>query len=186
MELQTMIAAMTERNLCTYFTLTLLGLSEHSFGENNFINSYMSRDGKTIYVQVKDFDRIPFQNKEGGTLLVSTSDSKYISYQFPELWDKDIQCFLRGKYSLMTDSAKSTIIAYSGLQNKQPGNGGKYTDFRLIALSRNPILKQVWRDHLYDENDRRCILDEDPDIELLEAPRDCTFFNEEIKYTETL
>lgn len=188
MELQHMITAMKEVNLCSYFLLPLLGLSKLSFGENNFVNSYLSEDGSQIYVRVYRVADVPGGVRLGVTKVVTADKQEYLLFNFPDMWKEDIETFMEGKYSLLSDSAKQIIRTTSGLDYKGLGEDGKYyTDFRIIALTRNPDLVAEWKSHLYDPNDRGlCILDTDPTIELLEAPGDYMFFRGQIEYTETL
>jgi len=185
MELHKMIAAMKQVNLCSYFLLPLLGLSERSFGKSNFINSFVSEDGQYIYVRVYQSKVVPEDVRQGSVLVVTVDREEYLSFAFPELWKEDVQFFMSGKYSLMSKSAKHFICTYSGLEYKIERDGMHYTDFRLIALSRHPVLIEEWKRHLYNDNELS-ILDTDPTIELLEAPEDYTFFKKQVDYTETL
>lgn len=185
MELKTMIAAMTEVNLCSYFLLPLLGLSSESFGEGNFINSYLSKDKKLLYVHFHNLDYVPAIAKEGRSLAVTASGQQYLIFAFSDMWQKDVELFSQGKYSKMTEEAKNTIRTYSGLYYKENVDGVPSTDFRLIALTRNEVLIEEWKSHLYDPNEY-CILDTDPTTELLEAPKESTYFNEEVITYKTL
>jgi hypothetical protein len=185
MELQKMIKAMTEVNLCTYFLLPLLGLSEHSFGESNFINSFLSEDGESIYVRVYNAKYVPEGVRQGSVLVMTTDKEEYLEFYFPDLWVEDVRHFMDGKYSLMSDSAKHFIRLNSGLEYQEERNGLQFSDFRLIALSRSPVLIEEWKRHLYNEGELS-ILDTDPTTELLEAPEDYMFFKKQVDYTETL
>lgn len=176
---------MRQVNLCTYFLLPLLGVSEKSFGDNNFINSFIAKDGESIYVKVYRADNVPEGIRQGATLVVTVDKEEYLCFSFPELWEEDVYLFLQGKYSKMSSSAKDLIYKYSGLEYKVSKGELQYTDFRLIALSRHPILIEEWKRHLYDDGELS-ILDTDPTIELLEAPEDYTFFTQQVDYTETL
>ena len=186
MELQTMITVMKNVNLCTYFMLPLLGLSEHSFGERNFINSYISRDGDCIYVRVYSKHLLPSSIRSGNNLVTTLFDEEYLVLPFPPLWREDIEKFLNGKYSQMSLPAKELIVQHSGLEYKAKGESGtQLTDFRLIALTRHPNLLAYIKDALYDPGEY-CILDEDETTELLEAPGDYMYFREPIVKEETL
>ena len=186
MELQKMITAMKSVNLCTYFLLPLLGLSENSFGKSNFINSFVSENGQNIYVRVYQSKHVPEGVRQGAVLVVTVDKEEYLSFDFPELWKEDVQLFIDGKYSQMSKSAKVFICNYSGLEYKiEREDGLQYTDFRLIALFKHPMLIEEWKKHLYDEGELS-ILDTDPTLELLEAPKDYVFFNKQVDYTETL
>jgi hypothetical protein len=72
-------------------------------------------------------------------------------YYIPDRWDQDVQLILKGKYGDLSEAAKSMIRTYSGLPyrlqmppdtvNDHP-EGYLYTDYRLLALDRDPTLRR--------------------------------------------
>ncbi len=179
-----MITVMKEVNLCTYFLLPLLGLSERSFGEGNFTNSFLDRAEPFIYVGVSNLDRIPLDVRQGSSKIVAIDGTTYLRFRFPDLWALDIKKFAEGKYSTMSSTAKQAIRTYSGLMYKEEREGMMYSDFRLTALERSPALVEELKNHLYSDKDSSygvTILDTDPTTELLEAPGYYMFFNKEIE-----
>lgn len=179
-----MITAMKEVNLCTYFLLPLLGLSEYSFGEGNFTNSFVDRNGEFLYVAIHSFDLVPLDVRQGVEKVKTTDGTLYMRFRFPDLWKADIERFAKGKYSTMSTTAKQAIRTYSGLMYKDEREGTMYTDFRLVALERSQSLVDELKSHLYSEQDFArgvTILDTDPTTELLEAPGYYMFFNKEIE-----
>lgn len=175
-----MITAMKEVNICTYFLLPLLGLSEHSFGENNFKDSYVSEDGQYIYVGVHSVIVVPFGVRQDVPVVRTIDGEAYLKFKFPELWKNDVKLFLEGKYSKMSHYAKTAIRSHSGLMYKQEQGDTFFTDFRLVALDRSPDLIAEWNKHLYGEGSVS-ILDIDPTIELLEAPDYRIYFRKEVE-----
>lgn len=179
-----MLTTMRETNLCTYFLLPLLGLSEHSFGEGNFQNSFIHKDERSIYVSIHHLNLVPPSVRQGVT-VVETGDCIYLRFTFPEMWYKDFDLFIEGKYSKMSLTAKQAIKSYSCLMYKVEMEGTVYTDFRITALERSPDLIEEWKTHLYGVRDVS-VLDTDPTTELLEAPGDYMFFNKTIQSSVTL
>lgn len=181
-----MVKCMKEVNLCSYFLLPLIGLSEHSFGESNFCNSYLAADEKAIYVKVYSTGLLPEEVKPDRALISVTGDS-YLKYYFPAMWEEDFDKFRAGLYSRMSDSAKECIVQHSGLQYQvlYESSPVPFTDFRLLALVRSEVLRNEWRRHLYDPHEH-CLLDTDSGLELLDAPGDYMFFADRITAEEVL
>lgn len=163
---------LAKHNLCTYYILPLLRLSFRDFGgETNFKNSYLSKDCKKIYVQVvnplfvwKGYAPHKVHNLE-------TSDV-YIELDIPSEFEDDVQNFLKGKYSQLSNDAKRMIITHSGLlwRRMLPGETLPITDIRLLALDKgNSDLKVFWEKVIGTELD--------PDTELMSKPEENTFLD---------
>ena len=156
------IQKISEDNLCTYFVLPLLKLSKISFIKSNFVETYLTHDGSHIVVQVYDLTLL-----SRGVSVHPNFKSMYIKdgffylvYEIPKVWDNDVKLFMKGKFSSMTLKAHTMIRTYSGLDyKKKTGNGTTVTDGILLALTRSPMLRQMWIDEFklretdLDEND---------------------------------
>lgn len=100
-----------KQNLVTYFILPMLQLNKSSFGADNFINSYLDKEGYVIV------------NTEKSVLVTNTiynspwyitdyeRENKSIAYVFgiPEEYKPDINLFNEGKYSELSTKAKIEI-----------------------------------------------------------------------------
>jgi len=79
----------------------------------------------------------------------------YIVFKIPVKWAPDVELFSQGKYSKMSEHAKDTIMTYSGLSSKRRTADGKIiTDMKLLALSRNPMMMEMWKSILYTSKSR--------------------------------
>ena len=177
MSLPLLVSTMLERNLCTYFVLPLLGFCYKDFGADNATDTYMSQCGRRIWVKVKDVNLVPIELRAAAIHFYTDETAAFFCYLLPISWHYDIEHFLQGRYSRFSEEALDLIGRYSGLAYFSLENGDVYTDFRLQALYRTPKVLQMWKRHLYDE-DEPCILDIEPDAELLEGPRPSLFFDE--------
>ena|ERR1700761_469358 len=138
-------------NLCTYFVLPLLKLSKFSFINSNFVNTYLTKEGSQIVVQVYDITLLSravyiHPNFKG---VYTKEGFYYVMYDIPRHWKTAVEFFLKGKYSRMSNIAHNMIRIYSGLPYKEKGTDMKVrTDGRLLALTRDPVLKKMWVDTL--------------------------------------
>lgn len=136
-------------NKSVYFILPLTGLSKSSYGEDNFLNSYVSYNAKIVAVvkdkeaagnymdhefYVTDFD-VQITDEITGTAIV---------YNIPKQFEGDLSKFLDGKYSEMSLEAKQTIYANSGLPYRfvVPGQKSVNTHKLLLVLEKSPVLKR--------------------------------------------
>lgn len=144
------IEAINANTLCTWYVLPLIGLNKFNFQEGNFINSYITVDGKYIVVEVADWNLCPgipshkqFCRKEVG------DNCDRIVFEIPELWREDMGNFLKGLYSRMSEYAKQMIKEGSGLKYESLDDAGnRRTDAVLLALDKHPILRQQWTNEL--------------------------------------
>lgn len=155
----TIIEELKQENLCTHFILPLLKISKSSFVKSNFINSYLTHDRLSIIVVVHDMSLLSRKTLCHPNFICHKIENKDVAiiYEIPLKWLADTQLFCRGKYSLMSNQAKSMIQSYSGLEYKVRKGTKVITDARLLALERNPILLEAWIRELavttLDEND---------------------------------
>lgn len=148
-----LIAFIHLENLSTYYILPLMELPKRKFGDSNFFNSYLSLDGKFLYVLVYDLNlvqdpwvlRHPNFRKSWYTINGAT-----LMYRIPATWRHEVHCYLTGKYTLFTDEAKEIIHNSSGLCYRTiTEDGGYYTDPVLLALDRSPELLR-WLEAEFD------------------------------------
>lgn len=163
-------------NLCTYFVLPLLRLNKFSFISSNFIESYLTADGRCIIVHVYDttlISRTVF-NHPGYVGCVQNADNTiYIIYTLPPARYHDVQKFIEGKYSKMTETTKDLIRALSTLDYRYAGNdkAAITTDGRLLALERHPALREAY------EREFQLDVRLSPDDELLNPPGPRSFID---------
>lgn len=169
MDTQKLIAELHRENLCTYFVLPLLKINKDIFVSGlNFVDSFLTRDGKDIFVWVNEttffLNRVAL-NPQFETTWNDTSGNKYIQFSIPEKWHADVQLFIKGKYSLMSEKAKQMIRQHSGLQYRERRETDKVivTDIRLLALNRSIAVRELWQVHYgvtLDEHDELLSLPE--------------------------
>jgi hypothetical protein len=178
METSPFIRKVNECNLCTWYILPLIGLNKFSFNEANFINSYLTRDGQYIVVEVADRNLCGsvtfnssfsgFKQKNGMDLLV---------FVIPGAWTRDVKDFMEGRYSQMSEYAKQLIRDGSGLRYDMPDEfDNRITDARLMALEKHPALRNQWLAELEVETPVKGFrLEIDDDTELLSIPSENSY-----------
>lgn len=182
MNTQKLIQELHRENLCTYFILPLLRLNKKSFVHaDNFINSYLTRDGDYIFVRVND--TLFFMEKISMHPLYlaiwkDLSGGEYIQFSIPAKWQKDVQTFIKGKYSQLSAEAKEMIQQHSGLlyRVRRIPDNVPITDVRLLALDRSVAVRDLWAAHYglsFDEED-----------ELLSIAEGKAFINMELLFKE--
>lgn len=115
----------------------------------NFVSSYITQDGKYITVQVYDItllSRGVYMHPDFKRLYIKDGFF-YLVYSLHQ-WEKDIDLFIKGKYSKLSHKAIKFIRTYSGLNYKTKVNGKLNTDARLLALNRDPVLVEFWEREL--------------------------------------
>ena len=143
-------------NIANYYMLSLLRLDKTSFGKNNFVNTYVTKD-KEIVVEVLTEDLIPeiiFKHEDYQTDFVDSTEEEnrvIILFSVPKKFEKEYELFMAGKYSQFSDEAKKLIIQYSvnsGLKYRVPedpkdkSNRRFITDRRLRALTKDEVLRK--------------------------------------------
>lgn len=169
--LESLIEELKSENLCTHFVLPLLRLNKFSFITSNFVDSYLTREGDKIVVQVIEPQLLSSsitQHRNFRYSAVSTDGMKYyLVFQLPRRWKRDIQLFMEGKFSKMSVSCKEMITCFSGLLYREKQDDKVLTDGKILALERHPLLKYLWETELNIE-----LAD---DAELLGIPPDRSY-----------
>jgi hypothetical protein len=117
-----------------------------NFGESNFVNCYVTLEGRHLLVHVRDTTETedPYHSKYYKcTMLI---DGKhYLVFNLPSKWKHTFEMFLMGQYSQFTKAAKAMIIQYSGLNWKQPTDKShvKLSDARLLAMYKGAALRTL-------------------------------------------
>lgn len=163
------VLMLNERNLCTWYILPLIGLNPSYFVDANFINSYMVRGQMKIAVEVADVEFC--QNLLSIGCFDKVVEGKHhplMVFNIHPDWKPDVELFIQGKYSLLSDEAKTCIIQGSGLTYQQFDGEHSYTSSILLALDKSPKLREVWKQELDVEGEHL------PD-ELLSIPAESCF-----------
>ena len=176
---------MKKENLSTYFLLPLIGLNKLRFGgDKNFLNSYLSRDGLYIYVEVME-PMFEGTNLPDNKVYIGPTGHFYFEFKTPEKWLSDVLLFIEGKYSKFSELAKMRIRDTSGLEYMV--GQSKKTDVRLLGLETFPKLKETLTELIYD--DRDAVTRNEIGDELLSSPEEQCFLNVElvpVELTKTL
>jgi hypothetical protein len=171
-----------EYNLSTYFMLPLLKLKSSMFGENNLINTYITKTQQVV-VEVKDKEVVTWKYWEHQNYAVDFDlDGKTtIIFNVPSVYTNDFNNFVEGKYSEFSTIAKKLIKSDSGLSYMKP-IGEEYfvekdgykvkmrdktTHKYLLALDKDASLKK----HLEETLDIKI----KEDAELLDKPKETEF-----------
>jgi hypothetical protein len=141
-------------NLCTYFVLPLIKLNKESFiSKDNFIDSYLTRDGLNILVKVVDtaffHHRMVMHPQYQATWEAELTKHRYVQYSIPHRWQQDVQTFMKGKYSHMSNDAKEMIIQHSSMmyRERRLTDHVPITDVRILALDRSEAVRDLWESH---------------------------------------
>jgi len=176
---QLLIEELRTVNLCTYYILPLLKLSKFSFLNSNFVNSYLTPTGTGIVVEVLEPLLLSRNVLNHQQCRGKFKHDKHtcITYIIPHKWSSDVEKFMQGKFSKMSKAAKASIIRFSGLDHKKKSGTGIYTDGRLLALDKHPVLKQMWETELTSitpakdgKSSQRSVIELGEDAELLSIP----------------
>src|SRR5450631_3633337 len=112
------VNAVTKHNLCTWYMLPLIYLNKASFGEGNFIESFINSSGSTLTVEVVMLDMCHRDCLASPYLLrCNEMPQQYamLWYYLPRRWKSDFELFKAGKFSKFSARAKHNIQEYSGL-----------------------------------------------------------------------
>lgn len=161
-------------NLCNVYVLPLLGLNKYSFGENRFVNSYLSEDECHIVVEcTRPFSTI-ITNHANFCFHMEREENYLAVFQVPEYYKNDVSKFRLGEYSKFSEAAKNLIKKKSGLTYKARSANGKYnTALELLALDKDPVLKKYWEDNLSNKGSKVTL---DDDAELASIPDEHNFY----------
>lgn len=140
------LAKLKEDSKITIYALPLLALSKFSF--DGFVSSYINREGTHLCVETKaeanlSLDAIAHPHLR---LLRQVGDRMNFWYTVPIAWWPDMALLVKGRYSMVSEEAKSMIRTYSGLPYRvqDPDGYELYTDYRLLALDRDASLRKKW------------------------------------------
>lgn len=170
MDFKKLLAELHRENLSTYFVLPLIKLNNKKFVcVENFVDSYLSRDGESIFVEVKDllnFSSRMVLHLHYAATWKGKSGANFVQYHIPFKWQSDVRIFMKGKYSQMSIGAKDMIKNYSELKyrTRRDVDHIPITDVRLLALEKSSAMKELWEEHYNMEFT--------PDMEFLSAPTD--------------
>lgn len=181
MELTQLFERLRNTNLCSYFILPLIGVNELRFGgEANFLNSFLSKDGSLIYVEVYQPEFVIGTNLPKHRLGTDLEGRTYLEFKIPEKFSNDVALFMAGKYSEFSNTSKRMIREGSNLEYKKLKDEVYTTDVRLLALDKSPALKEFWEGHFYDHAHQSHISD---DMELLSKPDEGSYLQESLTFT---
>ena len=117
------IKEQTKINLSAYFILPLLKLNINSYGKDNFINSFVTKQGNVV-VHIKDSALAgDYFEHENMVADVEEDGHTMVVYEIPSLWTNSFNAFVNSKYSEMSKAAKNQIVAHAkanGLMYNQP------------------------------------------------------------------
>jgi hypothetical protein len=146
-----LLEELSAEHLCTHFVLPLLKLSKFNFLSGSFINSYLTAPTGSTFLLVKVAEyrflsRGLLEHPDFNALFTDENGYDYLMYGINRRWKGDLDYFRSGQYSVMSSIAKDMIFTYSKLPNKVVTPDGRIqTDMRLLALDRNPALREWWK-----------------------------------------
>jgi hypothetical protein len=151
---------LNRENLCTYFILPLTGVSKDTFMSGNFLDSFISMDRKSIAVNIIEpyliSPRVRMHYNFRGLKVLESWNGPVWMYEFaiPDQYMEDLDKFLNGQFSKMSEEAKIQIRKHSGLPYEKEEyikDVGRVvsTDLRLCALDKNNTgLRNFWEKRL--------------------------------------
>jgi hypothetical protein len=157
-------------NLCAHYLLPLISLNKLMFGKpDNFINCYLSEEGKHLVVEVKEFPVQLEQHtcykfdlvNEFGTMIV---------FEIPSDYNTTVKQFIDGKFSHFSPEVKDIIRKKSGLRWRIPiAGGGVISAKELLALDRDDALRRSMEEQL--------AVKLSPEAELMSIPDETNYYN---------
>lgn len=161
--------------LVTYYLLPIVDVNKLTFG-SKFVNSFVSKDGTKIYVELKGNLRSPglYRNKLSFSTEVVIKGTLFIIFKVSEEFIIDVVKFLRGNYSEMQRNTKKLIYASSSLPYNKTMGSFKNTHPILQALDKTKTL----RSYLIDELGVVTLPDS---VELITKPEDHWFIENRLK-----
>lgn len=173
-----LIEAIYDSNLCTYYLLPLVRLNKFSFGPDNFVQCYTSRDGSKLYVELKDIPEFIYHREDYLGVTILPSGGLAVVIELPDIWWEDYTKFVTGQYSKFSPEARECICAYSGLLENQNiiNEHYIYRDSRIIAIEDNTEARTKLRRLLSKELDVFIPIG----AELISIPSDSNFIDKAI------
>lgn len=139
-----------KENYATYLALPVLELSKYSFGEDNFMNSYLTVNGN-IGVLVKDIDAVTWTINEHRYYRTDMPyyDGALILFKCPKWFEEDMVCLLDNKFSKLSPIALREIKYYSGMIIDWQNKDGTTSTHRLIqAIRKEDSVRAQLAEHL--------------------------------------
>lgn len=126
-----------KENYATYLALPFLELSKYSFGEDNFMNSYVTVNAN-IGVLVRNIDAIPWNFWEHIHYRTDMPlyDGELILFKCPKNFEQDMLYLLDSKFSKLSCAAVETYKDYSGMAVDFRNKDGELVSHRLILAMR--------------------------------------------------
>jgi hypothetical protein len=101
-----------KQTMVTYFIMPLLQLNKSSFGADNFINSYLDKNGYLV-VNVKGDENSDYSAIERTEYFITDyrREDGTLNYIFaiPDEYHRDMELFIEGRYSQLSAKAKVAI-----------------------------------------------------------------------------
>ncbi len=148
--MQDRLDELKKENICTYYVLPLLKMNKEMLGESNFVDSYVSEDRQYLYVHLLDVlsnhHRYSTHPDFSG-VFKNLNFERFVRYKIPEVWNTDVRLICTGKYSRISPKAKHRIEVHSKLMYNLKHGDLEYTDIRLLALHRSPVLQEEMEKH---------------------------------------
>ena len=136
-------------NLVTYYMLPLIRLNKKTFGRK-FVNSYISKDGLKLYVELKAPLTAPelYTTNKSYVTEVLIGSHIFILFAIPSMYIPDALLFIEGKYSQMSKITKALIYTGSGLMYNKSTDDFKISHPLLQALAKSNAIKDYLEDYL--------------------------------------
>ena len=96
-------------NLCSIYMLPLTGLNKSSFGESNFINSYLAEDNVHLVVELKQVTTVILHHSFFRFSFMRDGRN-YAAFEIPTQLRDTLPKFREGRYSEFSQEAKTVII----------------------------------------------------------------------------
>lgn len=129
-------------NLVTYYVLPLVGVNKKTFGRH-FKNSYITRDGLKVYVELASNMRSPvYRNSPCYVAEIVIKNNLFIQFNVPGPYIKDTACFITGKYSDISRAAKNIIYRTSTLPYNSKMGSFNVSHPLLQALDKTKTLRK--------------------------------------------
>lgn len=149
-----------KENYATYLALPALEVSKYSFGEGNFMNSYITVNGN-IAVLVRTIDAVLWNFWEH---RFYRSDMPYydgylILFKCPKWFEQDMLYLLDSKFSKLSEAALIMIEEYSGMPINFPTKEGNLTHRLILALRKDSGVRTQLGKYL------NCEITEDMELE---------------------
>lgn len=170
------IDAIYDYNTCTYYVLPIVKLNKFSFGNNNFVQCYVSRDGSKVYVELKEVPEFVYSKEEYLGTTILPNGGLAVVFSLPPLLG-DFQNFVAGRFSKFSKPVKDAVLAYSGLPfHQMTRDNVPHTDARIMALDPDPAVRAKLRNALMSELGAVIPLDQ----ELISVPSEQNYVDDTI------